>query len=99
LNWLAEQGGLLAVNLGAGQRLHSVLEMVKRAFEQRQRPARSPCRSRGDRRPGDIAAILGRSDPGQTACSAGRSEAATSKRMCADTWRWQQQCEKRQAGS
>ena len=93
MNWLAEQGGLLTVNLGAG-RGHSVLEMVK-AFERASgRPV--PCRI-ADRRSGDIAQFW--ADPSLARRLLGWEAKRDLDRMCADAWRWQQQCEKRLAGS
>lgn len=92
LDYLKRQGGLLTVNLGTGQG-HSVLEMV-RAFE-RASGRTIPCRI-GPRRAGDIAQCW--ADPGLAYELFGWKAQRGIDRMCADTWRWQQWCEKHSSG-
>ena len=91
LDCLGRQGGLLTVNLGTG-RGYSVLEMAK-AFEQAS--GRSiPCEI-APRRPGDIAQCW--ADPALAQHLLGWKAKRDLGQMCADAWRWQQQCEKRSA--
>ena len=93
LNYLEQQGGLLTVNLGTG-RGYSVLEMV-RAFSVasgRQIPYRIAAR-----RTGDIAQCW--ADPALANSLLGWQATRGLDEMCADAWRWQQQCEKRTARS
>jgi len=89
LTFLQQQAGWHAFNLGTGQG-HSVLEMV-RAFEAASgRPV--PCRVVG-RRLGDVAACYASAKKARTmlAWQARR----TLEDMCASTWHWQQQNERR----
>jgi UDP-glucose 4-epimerase len=90
LDYLNRQGGLLTVNMGTGHGT-SVLDMVK-AFEQASgRPISYRIASR---RMGDIARYW--ADPGLANEILGWKAKRGLEQMCADTWRWQQEC-KRQA--
>ena len=93
LNYLEQQGGLMTVNLGTG-RGYSVLDMV-RAFSVasgRQIPYRIAAR-----RAGDIAQCW--ADPALANRLLGWQATRGLDEMCADAWRWQQQCEKQPARS
>lgn len=83
LDYLAQKGGLLTVNLGTGQG-YSVLDMV-RAFASAS--GREIPYDIVARRPGDLPAYYADPAPARTAMG------WTAKRgiddMCADTWRWQ----------
>lgn len=87
LDYLNRLGGLLTVNLGTGQG-YSVLDMVK-AFEQASGRA-IPYRI-GARRAGDIAQCW--ADPSLAHELLGWKAGRGLEQMCADAWRWQQQCE------
>ena len=83
LNFLADNDGLLTVNLGTG-RGHSVLEMI-RAFEAasgRKIPYRFVAR-----RPGDVAQCF--TDPSFAKRTLGWEAQLSIADMCADTWKWQ----------
>lgn len=83
LDYLAQQEGLVEVNLGTG-RGTSVLEMVS-AFSRacgRELPYRIV-----DRRPGDIAECW--ADPAYAAELFGWQASLGIDRMCEDVWRWQ----------
>ncbi|MBI5721874.1 MAG: UDP-glucose 4-epimerase GalE [Burkholderiales bacterium] len=85
LERLLAQPGSFTVNLGTG-RGHSVLEVV-RAYEAASgRPV--PYRVE-PRRPGDVAACW--ADPGLARELLGWQARLDLQRMCADSWRWQQQ--------
>ena len=86
LDYLSQKGGMLTVNLGTGQG-YSVLDVVK-AFEQ---ASGQPVPYKiGPRRPGDIAQCW--ADPGLAQELLGWTAKRGLKQMCADAWRWQQQC-------
>ena len=86
LNYLNRQGGLLTVNLGTGQG-YSVLDMVK-AFEQASgRPIPYEI---APRRAGDIARCW--ADASLANELLGWKARRGLEQMCADAWRWQQQC-------
>ncbi|MCX7167907.1 MAG: UDP-glucose 4-epimerase GalE [Rhodocyclales bacterium] len=93
LDYLDRQGGLLTVNLGTGQG-YSVLDMVK-AFGQASGRA-IPCKI-GPRRAGDIAQCW--ADPALARELLGWMAKRGLQQMCADAWRWQQQCEQLQLSS
>ena len=83
LDYLANNSGLLTVNLGTGQG-YSVLDMVK-AFQ-------AACGRRinyqiVERRPGDIACCY--ADPTAAKAKLGWSAELGIDRMCQDSWRWQ----------
>ncbi len=86
LDYLAQKGGMLTVNLGTGQG-YSVLDVIK-AFEQV--TGRSIPYKIGSRRPGDIAQCW--ADPSLAEELLGWKAKRGLERMCADAWRWQQQC-------
>lgn len=83
IDYLAENTGLLTVNLGTG-RGYSVLEVV-RAFEQASGRA-VPYRI-VDRRPGDIAQCY--ADPAHANRLLGWVAQRDLAQMCADAWNWQ----------
>lgn len=83
IDYLAENTGLLTVNLGTG-RGYSVLEVV-RAFEQASGRA-VPYRI-VDRRPGDIAQCY--ADPAHANRLLGWVARRDLAQMCADAWNWQ----------
>ncbi|EHR70168.1 UDP-glucose-4-epimerase [Burkholderiales bacterium JOSHI_001] len=85
LRHLLDAPGSFTVNLGTG-RGHSVLEVV-RAFEAAS--GRSVPYRFAPRRPGDVAACY--ADPARAASLLGWRAQHDLNRMCADTWRWQQQ--------
>lgn len=83
LDYLAQNPGLITVNLGTGQG-YSVLEMV-RAFEAASgRPIPYDIVAR---RPGDVAQCW--ADPSLAAALLGWRAEKTLADMCADSWRWQ----------
>lgn len=86
LDYLNRQGGLLTVNLGTGHG-YSVLDMVK-AFEQVS--GRAIRYKIGPRRAGDIAQCW--ADPSLARELLGWESRRGLEQMCADAWRWQQQC-------
>ena len=86
LNYLDRQGGLLTVNLGTGQG-YSVLEMVKAFGQVSGRPIPHKI---APRRAGDIARCW--ADPGLAQELLGWKSSRGLEQMCADAWRWQQQC-------
>ena len=86
LNYLGSQAGPITVNLGTGQG-YSVLEMVH-AFE-RASGRRIPYKI-APRRAGDIAECW--ADPGLALTLLGWKARRGLEQMCADAWRWQQQC-------
>lgn len=83
LDWLAQRGGMLTVNLGTGQG-YSVLDMV-RAFEKAS--GRAVPYEIVARRPGDIAACW--ADPSLARGLLGWAAKRGIDVMCADAWRWQ----------
>lgn len=85
LKKLALNPGLVTYNLGTGQG-YSVLDMV-RAFEKAS--GRSIAYQIAPRREGDIATCY--ADPGLAARELGWKAEKGIEKMCADTWRWQQQ--------
>ena len=84
LNYLGENAGLLAVNLGTGCG-YSVLDMV-RAFEKAS--GRPVPYALVPRRPGDIAACY--ADPALATKLLGWQAKRGINAMCRDAWRWQQ---------
>ena len=84
LNYLGENAGLLAVNLGTGCG-YSVLDMV-RAFEKAS--GRPVPYALVPRRPGDIAACY--ADPALATKLLGWQAKRGIDAMCRDAWRWQQ---------
>ena len=84
LNYLGENAGLLAVNLGTGCG-YSVLDMV-RAFEKAS--GRPVPYALVPRRPGDIAACY--ADPALATKLLGWQAKRGIDEMCRDAWRWQQ---------
>lgn len=84
MDYLANHGGLLTVNLGTG-RGYSVLEVV-RAFEQAS--GRAIPHDIVARRPGDIAECW--ADPARAAEVLGWRAERDIETMCRDAWRWQQ---------
>ena len=89
LDYLQRQGGMLTVNLGSGQG-HSVMEVV-RAFEKASGRT-VPFRVAG-RRTGDIPQFW--ADPSLAHRLLGWTTKRGLDQMCADAWRWQQECERR----
>lgn len=83
LDYLAEQGGLVTLNLGTGSGV-SVLQMVS-AFE-RVTGQKIPYRI-VDRRPGDIATCY--ADPSLAKNLLGWTAKRDLDDMCRDAWRWQ----------
>ena len=89
LDYLNRQDGTLTVNLGTG-RGYSVLEMVK-AFEHAS--GRAVPYKIGPRRAGDIARCW--ADASVSYEKLGWKCKRGIDQMCADAWRWQQQCKPR----
>ena len=86
LDYLDARGGMLTVNLGTG-RGYSVLEVVQAFAAASGRPV--PYRL-GPRRPGDIAQYW--ADPALAHSLLGWQARRGLPQMCADAWRWQQNC-------